>query len=357
MKTDLITLSADDEARAEKVHTNSVIIDGTIPVDVYLTDDNYRDNLARGGITAANFTVTSIDEFLPTVERLQQFWSWVENDEGKTIIQSVEDIRRAKDQGQVGVILGFQNASPIGFNLDFARAFHQMGVRAVQLTYNSQNYVGSGCWETNDTGLSHFGHDLISELNRLGIVIDLSHCGDKTAMDAIEASTDPVIFSHVTATAISHARGRGKPDDQIAAVADNGGVIGITMYPAFVKHDPETHEALPTDINDVLDHIDHVVEVGGIDHIGFGTDLSDKHFAEGISTGGGFGDRHARIRDNHPEIFSATSPEEFEPPSGLDRHTKMINLTRGLIDRGYSDDEISKILGGNFMRVFEYVWE
>ena len=349
-------LSDSEEERAKRIHEDAIVIDGTIPVSVYLKDDEYRNNLAQGGITAVNFTVTSKGDFQPSVETLQEYWRHVEADEGKTVILNADDIRKANEQDDVGVILSFQNAQPLHMNLDFVRAFHQMGTRVMQLTYNSQNYVGSGCWEDSDSGLSHFGKDVVAEMNRLGILVDVSHCGDRTTMEAIEYSEDPIAITHASVRELSNVHGRGKTDEQIEALAGNGGVIGVTFFPSIIKHDPDTHEALRTTIHDVLDQIDHVVEVAGVDHVGIGSDLSDKHFEKNISTGGGFGERHARLTEEHPEVFSSTSPEEFEPPEGLDRHTKMQNLTRGLVSRGYSDEEIRKILGGNFLRLFESVW-
>lgn len=349
-------LDSAEEVRAKEIHDAAIVIDGTIPVDVYLTDDDYRYNLHDGGITAVNFTVESIADFRKSVETLQRYWTYVERDEGKIVILDTEDIERAKRDGKVGVILGFQNAQPIQFNLEFIRAFHQMGTRVMQLTYNSQNHLGGGCWERNDCGLSHFGLDAIDEMNERGIVVDLSHCGDATTLEAIEYSSKPVVISHASIRALSHVHGRGKTDEHIKALAENGGVIGVTFFPALVKHDPDTHEALETTAHDVLDQIDHVVDLVGVDHVGFGSDMSDKHFAEDLPTSGGYGERHDRLLAEHPEVFSSSDSSEYVPPHGLERHTMLLNLTRGLVGRGYTDTEIEKILGGNFLRVFDEVW-
>ena len=342
---------------ASKLHNDSLVIDGLIPTLSYLNDDEYLDHLLEGGITAANFTVAFNDDFLGTTKTIQQVWRTVENHPRLRLVRRVDDILQAKEENSVGVILGFQDSQPIEMNLEFVRAFAQMGVRIIQLTYNSQNYVGSGCWEENDTGLSYFGKDLIDELNRYGVLIDLSHCGDVTTMKAIEYSDDPVAFTHVASRELGHAHGRGKTDEQIRAVADNDGIIGITCHPPFLKKDPETHHVQEASIDDVLDHIDHVCGLVGPEHVSLGTDLMDKAYDTGVSPAEDlFDDRYRARREQHPEIFGSNDPSEVDPPAGFDRHTKFPNITRGLLSRGYSPEEVSGILGQNFYRVCERAW-
>jgi membrane dipeptidase len=358
MTESTVDLDESSEKRAKHLHEEAVIIDGLIPTTVYLEDPDYRNNLSEGGVTAANFTVSIKKEFQPTTDHIQDVWSKVQKDETKTVIRNSDDIRSAKEENKTGVVIGFQNGLPIQLNLDYVRAFHQMGVRVVQLTYNSQNNIGSGCWEENDPGLSHFGRDVVDEMNELGILVDLSHCGDTTTMEAIEYSDDPVAFTHIGVRSIGHSQGRGKTDEQMKAVAEDGGVIGITFFPSLIKMDPETYDVLNSTVDDVLDHIDHVVDLVGVDHVGFGTDLNDKNRDLGDSQATtGLDDRHLKLQQYHAEIFGNESPHEYEYPAGLDRHTKLLNLTRGLVSRGYTDEEVKKILGGNFLRLFEEVWD
>lgn len=356
MASDLFDLDEDQERRAERLHENSIVVDGLVPTDSYLGDPDYDDHLQAGGVTAGNFTVAHFPhDFAAASDELVAHRDHVEAaPEEFTIVESAADVRAAHENGQVGVILGFQDTRPIEADLGKLRAFDHLGVRVVQLTYNDQNYVGSGCCERHDAGLSEFGLELIEELNDRGVLIDLSHCADTTTMEAIEHSADPVAFTHVGARAVCNAYGRNKTDEQLTAIADNGGVVGISFFPPLVKRDPDTHEVQPGTVHDVLDAIDHAVGLVGVEHVGFGTDMNDSALDRGV-TPPGSSLRH--YRPTNPEVFGRGPTERYDPfPEGVERHTKLQNLTRGLVARGYTDDEIEMILGGNFLRLFETVW-
>lgn len=349
-------ISDDEEQRAHQLHADSIIIDGLIPTDVYLANPDYRGNLQEGGMTATNFTIASWPhDYAGATDEIMRCHEFVEQHaDDFTLAESADDIRAAKENGQLAAIIGFQDAKPVQKNLRHLQAFERMGVRIIQLTYNTQNYVGSGCCERNDSGLSHFGRDVVKEMNDRGILVDLSHCADETTMDAIEAASDPVTFNHVGARAINHAYGRGKTDEQLKAVAETGGVIGVLFASSFLKRDPDTHEVLPASIDDILDHVDYIVDLVGVDHVGFGSDLNDHAYDVG-KTPETSSFRH--WRPTHPEVFGSGPTDRYDPPpEGLERHTELLNFTRGLVSRGYSDTEIKKILGGNFLRVFEDVW-
>jgi membrane dipeptidase len=209
-----------------------------------------------------------------------------------------------------------------------------MGVRIIQLTYNERNPLGDGCTERTDAGLSDLGLEVIREMNRLGLLIDLSHVGYQTSMEAIETSHAPVIFSHSNARAICNSP-RNLSDDQIRSVAARGGVVGVNDFPTFVSQD-----ASPT-IEHLLDHIDYLVHLVGDDHVGLGFDFSTE------------------TEDDY-EYFKYKQDVYPKPPwiypSGIDGFEKIPNVTRGLVVRGYSDEAIRRILGGNFLRVFRQVW-
>ena len=363
MEADVVELDSDSldtnqEARAKMLHEESIVLDGLLPGLVFLENPDYRDNLSRGGINAANFTVATKHGFEETVQRIQKVYELVYESSDKQIVTTADEIRSAFNRNETGVILGFQDTRPIERRLENVRTFEQLGVRIIQLTYNSLNYVGSGCWERDDSGLSHFGRDVIDKMNEHNILIDLSHCNDQTTMEAIEHSSDPVAFTHVAVRSIGHAYGRGKTDEQMKAVADDGGVIGITFHPPFVKKDPDTHEVLPATINDVLDHIDHVVGLVGVDHVGFGSDMNDKTYDDPYAEDSWItqmSERHMKIRAENEHVFGATDPGDYDPVRGLDRSTEFGNITRGLVARGYTDEEVQKIMGGNFLRLFEDV--
>lgn len=360
---ELFDLSDEQEQRAQKLHEESIVVDGLVPTDIYLAEREYRDHLSRGGVDAANFTVATRTDFVGATRYIEEFRELSESHSDQfVVVRSVEEIRDAANAGRVGAILGFQDSMPVspttrelmGDGTEFLRAFGEMGVRIIQLTYNNLNYVGAGACERNDPGLSYYGRTLLDEMNEQGVLIDLSHCADRTTMDAIEYSDDPVAITHAGAREISPLYGRNKTDEQLRLLAENGGVIGVTLFPPLVKCDPDTYDTLEATVDDVLDHIDHIVTVAGVDHVGFGTDLNDDALDRG-KTPETSALRH--FRPDHPEVYGRGPVEQYDPyPRGLHRHTKLGNLTRGLVERGYADEEVEKILGGNFLRVFEDVW-
>lgn len=358
----LFDLSDSEERQAARLHEESIVVDGCVPTTAYLSDDEYRDHLRRGGVTAANVTAASRVAYSEATRKVQRIRRLVEEHGDKyRLAESASDIRAAADEDRTAITLAFQDTMPIistdrmilEDQLEFLGAFDRLGVRVVQLTYNSLNYVGAGCCERVDPGLSHFGRDLVDEMNRRGILVDLSHCGDRTTKEAIEHSSDPVVFTHAGARELS-ALTRNKTDEQIAAVADGGGLIAISVFPPTVKSHPETHEVQEATVHDVLDHVDHVVDVVGVDHVAFGSDMSDEALDSGKTPPYA---AYRNFRPEFPEAYGRGPVDRYEPfPRGLERHTKLKNLTRGLVARGYSDDEIRKILGENFLRVFDAVW-
>jgi membrane dipeptidase len=233
-------------------------------------------------------------------------------------VDSPADLGRARQEEKIGIILGMQDANHLQ-NLDDLNAFHQMGQRLTQLTYNSRNAVGSGCKEAKDTGLTAFGQQVVERMNAIGMAIDVSHCGQRTTLDAIEASKKTVLITHSNCLALAPGVARCKTDEAIRAAARKGGVIGLTSVRHFVRTtDPVT-------IEDVLDHFDHAVKLVGVEHIGIGSDFD---------------------LDPHPT---------YDIP-GLNQVGRIYNLTAGLIRRGYTDDQIKLILGGNFQRALESIW-
>ena len=214
---------------AEKIYRDAIVIDG-LNVSRWDSAAVY-DSLHAGGVTAINATIAVWEGYERTLDNIA---SWLRRfREHADLIQqagSVEDVRRAKAEGRTAVVFGWQNASPIGNDLDRLAVFHALGVRIVQVTYNERNLLGNGCFERTDDGLSNFGLDAVREMNRLGILIDLSHVGDRTTMDTIESSNSPVAFTHANARSFfDHPR--NKPDDALRALAERGGVVGANAFP------------------------------------------------------------------------------------------------------------------------------
>ncbi|UCD80807.1 MAG: membrane dipeptidase, partial [Desulfobacterales bacterium] len=216
---------------SRKIHDSSIIIDC---LEISKWSEEVFRSMRLGGLTAANCTISVLENFRETVANIA--W-WHEAFEKYTHlimpVHTTADIQAAKETGKTGIIFGFQNTSAIEDDLDLLSIFHALGVRIIQLTYMEANLVGQGCLERLDAGLTDFGLEVIAEMNRLGILIDLSHVGYRTTMEAIEASGKPVAFTHANPKSLCD-HPRNKPDDAIKALAKKGGVIGATIFPLFL---------------------------------------------------------------------------------------------------------------------------
>lgn len=351
-----LRLSKEKESLSKRVYENSIVFDGLIPGDSL----DYLDSAQKcinGGITVANVTVASEHNFNRAVNRIMHYKKIIENNPEKFfLVKNVSDIRKAKELKKLGVILGFQDCMPIEDNLDYLNVFYDMGIRIIQLTYNTQNYVGTGCCELSYGKITYFGCKVIKRMNELGIAIDLSHCNDPTTLGAIELSEKPVLMTHSSVYNICNAYGRNKKDDQIKELAKKKGVIGICIYSPLIKRDNKTFEvSQEVTLEDVIDHIEYVVNLVGINYVGFASDLTEtwiekKEIPPSSSI---------RIwRPLRPDVFGKGSIDHYEPsPNSLESHLEFINLARGLIGRGYKEEEVKKVLGENFIRVLSEVWK
>lgn len=254
-------------------------------------------------------------------------------------VDKVADIIRAKREGKCAVIMGLQNADHFLKAAD-VKEFYNMGQRCAQLTYNSQNRIGSGSTDRVDGGVSDFGVSIIEAMNAAGMLIDVSHSGDRTTLDAIAISPKPIAITHSNCRAlINHPR--VKTDEAIKALAAKGGVMGITGVRNFVT------AAEPTTLGSVVDHIDHVVKLVGIDHVGIGTD-SDLNGYDDVSP-----EANKSLRGAYKDSYAFREKIDVE---GFDHPRKMFDLTEELIRRRYSDANIAAVLGGNFQRLLTATW-
>ena len=332
------------DPRADSLHASAMVLDCLYPIH---PRRELISPIGRGGVNAIHVTVgtTHHESFRAAVERVNLWLEFL--DQYPQLIQlarTATDIEHAHLEGRVAVVLGFQNSSPVEDNPHLLRVLKELGVRVLQLTYNERNLFGDGCTERQNSGLSDLGITFVSEMNRLAMLIDLSHAGERTALEAVEASSDPVIISHACALGL-HQNARNVSDALITAVAEKGGVIGISMFPGFVSEKDGKDQT----IDDYLDHIDYVVQLAGAASVGIGTDLPDgKSEADFQTPGGALGKGgYAWKADAYPAW-----PWTYALPSieGFPR------ITEGLISRGYTDDEVRGILGLNFLRVFGQVW-
>jgi membrane dipeptidase len=235
-------------------------------------------------------------------------------------INSGQDFKEAFARRQVGILLGMQNSSHFSSVADVEH-FHRLGQRVSQLTYNTQNLLGAGCTERRDDGLTAFGAAVVAEMNRVGMAIDVSHSGDRTTLDTIRLSRQPVLITHSNCRALVPAHPRCKPDLLIRECAARGGVMGITGIRAFVRPSGSAT------VENALDHFDHVARLVGVEHIGIGSDTD---------LGGRDGSRFYI--------------------EGLNHSFRVYDLTEGLVRRRYSDRAIQGILGENFRRVLTEIW-
>lgn len=251
-----------------------------------------------------------------------------------------DDFRRAKREGLRVGFLNTQNTLDIGMDVRRLDQFHLFGMRMVQLTYNTVNFVGGGCTDRVDCGVTRFGEAVIDRLNGLGILVDVSHCGTATTLDACKLSRQPVVASHLGARSLlDHPR--NKSDVEIKAIADTGGYVGVFCVPQFLDNG-----SAPT-IEAFLDHVVHIADLIGVDRVGIGSDWPLQSPAWGME----------RLAEWMGELGFDTASGFQQPRNliGFDDIRDFPNITRGLVKRGFSDAEIYGVLGENFLRVFEEV--
>ena len=250
-------------------------------------------------------------------------------------------IAEAKKSGRVGVLLGFQNATIVESDVRNLDPLYQAGTRCIQLTYNSRNLLGDGCTERTNAGLSDFGLAVVERMNQLGIIVDLSHCGEATSRDGIAVSKRPPAFTHTMCKAI-YDHVRAKSDDLLMAIADKGGMVGIATLGYFIGPSADTTFA------DYLRHVDHAVKVAGIDHVGLASDYSIRGIEKTQTRDSWYVPRLSSFKPVYrvrwpPWIAELDPPERFR------------NIAEGLATRGYTSAQIEKILGGNWTRYFAEV--
>jgi membrane dipeptidase len=254
-------------------------------------------------------------------------------------VDRAADMEHIKSKGKVGLILGIQNAEQFRTAADVP-TFHAMGLRCAQLTYNSQNLLGSGSTERIDGGVTDYGAEIIKKMNEVGMLVDVSHSGDRTTLDAIELSAKPIAITHSNCRALN-AHPRLKTDEAIQKLAAKDGVMGISGVRMFVLD----HE--PTTIEHIVDHIDHVKKLVGIEHVGIGSD-SDLQGYDDLPP-----EMQKALRAAYKSSYAFREKIDIE---GFDHPRKAFDLTEALIRRGYSNSEITAVLGGNFKRLLETVW-
>jgi membrane dipeptidase len=259
-------------------------------------------------------------------------------------IDSASSFARAHAEKKIGVMLTLQDSTHFR-GPDDVDEFFGLGQRISQLTYNFNNRIGSGFLEQRDGGLSVFGLSIMKRMEKVGMGVDLSHCADQTTLDALEAASRPVIFTHATCRALINGHPRAKTDEAISKMAATGGVMGVNFIRFLVRNQE------PVGVADVLNHVDYLRKLVGVEHIAVGSDMDVPGAANG--KGGGF---LPDTQTNFARYRYHVDKEDHAGTTGLDHPRRMFDLTEGLIARGYSDGDIKLILGGNAVRVLGKIW-
>jgi membrane dipeptidase len=319
------------------LHERAFVIDG---LNISRFDRAVFEDMRRGGNTAANCTSSIWENFRDSMDQIVH-WQRHFRDHADLITQvfTTADIHRAKAEGKTGIILGWQNLSGIEDRLDYLGLFKALGVGVMQMAYNTQNWVGSGCYEKHDGGLSEFGHEVVAEMNRLGILCDLSHVGAKTSEDVIRASDKPVAYTHCLPAGLK-AHARNKSDAQLRFIAERGGFVGVTMFTPFL---PQGAKAV---VDDYVAAIEYVIDLVGEEQVGIGTDFTQGWGPE-------FFDWITRDKGRTRKL---TEFGEILNPEGFRAIGDFPNLTAAMERRGWSETRTRRVMGENWLRVLREVW-
>ncbi|HEV2271662.1 MAG TPA: dipeptidase [Steroidobacteraceae bacterium] len=329
---------------ALKLHQDSIVIDAVCPLADH--DPRYLDWYREGGVTTLAPTVGSVENARATLNSIAAWHRRLREREDLLFVASAGDVERAKRSGRLGIYLHLQGTDPIEDNLDLVDLYKRLGVGMIQLTYNVRNRVGDGCEERTDGGLSRFGMKLIERLNATRVMVDCTHTGLRTSLEAIEHSRAPVVLSHSNVASVQPSA-RNVSDELIEAVAASGGVVGVCGFPPMVAN------SKAPSLDELISHIDALVERAGIDHVGLGIDYYSGQV--GVAS-----DTQAQ------EIYaaalrsgtwgSAYPPPPHRYPEGIETPRTLPNLTARLLGRGYREIDVRKILGENWLRVMRAVW-
>lgn len=339
------TLTTQQQERAQRLSNEALIIDAlagyiVAPEPPPVNGRSYLDRLVDSKIRVVNMTISAhADDFEAALECMFHHFNLFQVAADRLIhIKRVDDIERAHREKKVGVMFGFQSPTPVDRHVNRWTILQQLGLRTCSLAYNEPNIFAHGCLDPRNGGLSYYGIQAVNQMNRLGIVVDLSHVGERSSLEAIELSTKPCIFSHSNAKAIAPSK-RNITDEQAKLIASKGGVIGLSPH-AFLSAKKSGERP---SLDDYLDHFDYFAKLVGTDHIGIGSDVFESYtkFSWETST---------KLLYNSPWNYETVSN------SGYNKIEHIHDVIAGLVARGFSDTDIEKILGGNFMRIFKQVW-
>ena len=332
------TVQLSEKARA--IYRSSLVWDMTVPYGMqHATDGITLPRFKKAGFGLVSLTLGGDKTFGPeaALANISKAYAvCAKHPELYVLVHSIDDVDRARQAGKLAITINFQGTNVLANDLGLVEVFYRLGVRHMLMAYNQKNLVGDGCAERTDAGLSRFGLAMIKEMNRVGMLVDGTHSGYRTTMEAMEVSTSPCIFSHCCAFSV-FAHYRNIKDDQIRKCAETGGVIGVNGLGEFINDMEATSDSM-------FRHLDHIVNLVGPKHAGIGLDY--------VKDVAGFW----KYVDDNPEAWPENNGK-------ANRHTKFVqpeqieDLAELMCRKNYSEADIRGILGGNFHRVCKQVWK
>lgn len=319
----------------------AVVIDG---LQYSNWDREIFEQMRAGGLDAVHATATYWENTRELLSNLGR-WNRRFEDHADLIrpVETADDIRAAKSEGRTGIFFGLQNCSPIEDDIDMVALLKRLNVHIMQLSYNNQSLICAGCYEDTDPGISRFGRQVIDEMNRVGMVIDMSHSAEFSTLEAIRLSARPIVISHANPMFFREAR-RNKSDRVLQALAESGGLLGFSCYPFHLQDGPDcTLEAFTS-------MIARTVDLMGIEHVGIGTDLCQKQplsVLEWMRNG-----RWSKVKDYGEG--SANNADWPKPLSWLGSAADFGNIATGLRDRGFDNGDVERIMGNNWLHFLDH---
>lgn len=326
------------ESDAVTLHRSSLILDGLTPL--YVLDEPYTEALSAAGVSAGFLSVASPQSWDEVLRRTETALTKIEKSPVLMLATSAADIRRARAQGKIALVLITQAADMIEKEPARVRTLYRMGFRVLGVCYTFANLLGCGCGELHDGGLTFLGKDFVAAVNELPMMLDVSHAGHQTSLDAAGLARAPVI-THGNAYAVT-PNDRNKKDDVLKIVSEKGGVIGLNAMPRPVAPKGASLEHM-------LRHVDYITGKFGMQSMGLGLD-----YVEGFKREGKVLPQSVRNRTLRPDIFGTV--DDFlsqDYAKDLEKIEKLPNLTRGLLGKGYAEGDVRGILGENWVRAFE----
>lgn len=297
--------------------------------------------MREGGLHAVHATVAYHESFRETAANIAG-WNRLFRKHGDLIFmgRDGDDVVRAQQENRTAIFFGFQNPSPIEDDLGLVEICHALGVRFMQLTYNNQSLLAGGCYENEDCGVTRFGKEVVREMNRVGMVVDMSHSGERSTLEAIELSSRPIAVTHAN-PAWWHPIARNKSDAVLKALADSGGMLGFSLYPIHLKN------GAACDIGDFCRMVAEAAERYGVEHLGIGSDLCQDRPGEAL----------AWMRDGRWRESDVETPDFPPPPPWFKDNRHFNGLADALAAVGFSPDDVAAVMGGNWLRFYQHAFK